>query len=110
MATNITFKEDSKEAILKLASTSAKNKSIFVLVDVDDSYNKVVAALNPKTFLGTLVQSISDELCLNDDDELKTILLKFQKHDYSIECECTCVIDAEEETRNFNITPTSFYK
>lgn len=109
MTTNIKFETESKPLVLSLLKTAENNGSILVLTDNDNDH-MVIATLMPKTFLGTITQAISDELCLNDDDQITDIELCYRKHNYSIECKCSCVIDGEEEEREYNINATYLYK
>lgn len=109
MTTKITFDAESKDAILRLANATAKQENIFVLLDTEND-DMVIAAMQPKTFLGTIADAIKAEIAITDTDEVGKIHMIFRNHDYSIECQCDCVIDGEETKREFSITMASMYK
>lgn len=105
----MTTKIKATKQVVCFLKTAEKRGNILVLTD-NDNEDMLIAALMPKTFLGTITQAISDELCLNDDDQITDIELCYRKHNYSIECKCSCVIDGQEEEREFNIQTACLYK
>lgn len=102
MNPEISFKENSQQ---RIENYLKGGKCMFVMIDQDS--DNICAILTGKKFFENLPVAISED---TNCEEIKSIELEWQAHEYTIHCNCTLIQDGEEEERVFEIHRTVVYK